>query len=381
MCAKDVQSEEASEEPADEPTEMDVELQSIVEENDAAQESSSLNLQMLQAKIEELEAKNEMLSRKVELSRFCFSRFSHDNEMINFYTGFTKFAIFEAFFNYIQPTADKMTRLYYIPVEGATPRASSQRSLPLIDEFFLFCCRIRLGLLEDDLSVRFGISTATVSRLIISWANFLYFVLGAIPIWPTREMVNLHMPPAFKALYPKTRCILDCTEVFTERPSSLVLNSQMYSNYKSHCTLKGLIGIAPNGAITFVSKLYTGSISDVAIVKDSGFLNLVQAQDSIMADKGFTIRKMLEEVGATLNIPSFLTGKVQFSPEEITMNQQIATVRVHVERAIRRIKVYRIFSSPLPLSLMGSCNQLWTVVCLLTNFRGALIKDKVPETS
>ena len=136
-----------------------------------------------------------------------------------------------------------------------------------------------------------------------------------------------------------------------------------------------MIGVAPNGAVTFVSKLYTGSISDVAIVKDSGFLDLIEPGDSIMADKGFTIEKLLLEKGATLNIPCFLIGKSQFSTEEIAHNQKIATVRVHVERAIRRVKVNRIFSSPLPLSLMGTCNQIWTVACLLTNFRGPLIKN------
>ena len=209
---------------------------------------------------------------------------------------------------------------------------------------------------------------------ILFLGQFLYFSLGSISIWPTRQQVDQFMPPAFKSLYPATRCILDCTEVFTSKPSSLVLNSQMYSNYKSHCTLKGLIGIAPSGAVTFVSKLYTGSISDVAIVKDSGFLQLLEPGDSVMADKGFTIGKILDEVGATLNIPAFLYGKQQFTPSEIQENQQIATLRVHVERAIRRIKVYQIFSAPLPLSLMGSCNQIWSVACLLTNFRGPLIK-------
>ena len=49
----------------------------------------------------------------------------------------------------------------------------------------------------------------------------------------------------------------------------------MYSQYKSHVTYKGLIGIAPSGAITFVSQLYEGSISDQEIVKRSGFLNQI----------------------------------------------------------------------------------------------------------
>jgi len=43
----------------------------------------------------------------------------------------------------------------------------------------------------------------------------------------------------------------------------------MSSNYKSHCTMKGLIGRVPNDAVTFVSQLYAGSMSDKEIFKQS----------------------------------------------------------------------------------------------------------------
>ena len=41
-----------------------------------------------------------------------------------------------------------------------------------------------------------------------------------------------------------------------------------------HTTLKGLVGISPSGAITFISQLYTGSMSDREIVERSGVLDL-----------------------------------------------------------------------------------------------------------
>ena len=78
------------------------------------------------------------------------------------------------------------------------------------------------------------------------------------------------------------------------------------SVYKNHVTLKGLVGIAPSGAITFISQLYSGSISDREIVERSGFLKLeFDNGDTVMADKGFTIEDLLP-LGVTLNIPPFL---------------------------------------------------------------------------
>ena len=37
-----------------------------------------------------------------------------------------------------------------------------------------------------------------------------------------------------------------------------------------------------------------------------------------MADRKFTIKKQLELLGVTLNVPPFLTGKDQLSQKEVT---------------------------------------------------------------
>jgi len=77
----------------------------------------------------------------------------------------------------------------------------------------------------------------------------------------------------------------------------------MYSHYKSHVTYKGLIGITPSGAISFVSQLFEGSISDKEIVKRSGFLSkeLWDENDAVMADRGFTIEEELKLLGVSLH--------------------------------------------------------------------------------
>lgn len=85
-------------------------------------------------------------------------------------------------------------------------RSSGNFALLLYDQLFLFMTRLRLGLLEIDRGVKYNISTSTVSRIILSWANFLYTMLGQEPIWPTTVQIKNNMPECFKppALKPES---------------------------------------------------------------------------------------------------------------------------------------------------------------------------------
>lgn len=96
---------------------------------------------------------------------------------------------------------------------------------------------------EQLIADMFNVSNAIVSRVIITWANFLFIVLSSVKIWIKREKVKLSMPPKFQKYCPNVRVILDCTEIALETTSSLTLQSETFSNYKNR-TLKGLIGVA-----------------------------------------------------------------------------------------------------------------------------------------
>lgn len=111
-------------------------------------------------------------------------------------------------------------------------------------------------------------------------------------IWPSMEEINIDMLKCFCKLYPSTRVIIYCTEVLVQTPSPILLQTQLYSSYKSNTTLKGLVGISPHGAVSFLSGLYTGAISDKEITRCCGILDLIEG-DSVMADKGFNIEDLL----------------------------------------------------------------------------------------
>ena len=57
-----------------------------------------------------------------------------------------------------------------------------------------------------------------------------------------------------------------------------------------------MIGISPSGAVTFVSDLYSGAISDKHLTRRCGLLDLLEPGDSVMADRDFDIKEDLEEL-------------------------------------------------------------------------------------
>ena len=96
----------------------------------------------------------------------------------------------------------------------------------------------------------------------------------------------------------------------------------------------------PNGAISFVSPVHVGSISDTELTRVSGFIESLQGKSgvSVMADRGFTIKDQLSQFGITLNIPPFMEGRAQLPASEVKTGRKIASLRIHIERAIGRIK-------------------------------------------
>ena len=203
--------------------------------------------------------------------------------------------------------------------------------------------------------------------------RFLLKTLGQLNIWPSQKVVDDTMPQDFKSKYPNTRTNIDCTKIKCQMLSSLLLNSELFSSYKNHMTLKGSIAISPAGhtCISFISQLYTGSISVKEITEQSGFLDLPFGDnDSVIADKGFTIQDLLP-VGVSLNIHHFW-AVLPMSAEDVK-TQNIASLRIHVERAINKIKNFHIWDGVLPLSLFGIVNQMWTVCAHLCNVQEPIV--------
>ena len=96
--------------------------------------------------------------------------------------------------------------------------------------------------------------------------------------------------------------------------------------------------------------------------------------DGIMADKGFLIEKEIKATGLELNLPPFARSKWQMPAGDVLATKRIAKHRVHVERAIAKIKTFKIVLQKIPNSRLGISITfgMWRVFCQtfsLTFFR------------
>ncbi|XP_075530145.1 uncharacterized protein LOC142563477 [Dermacentor variabilis] len=247
----------------------------------------------------------------------------------------------------------------------------------LFDRLVMFLMKMKLGISFASLAVLFSVSGRTASR---HFHSILRTLSTATQKWiyrPPLHVIMSTIPNCFKIHYPGCTMIIDCTEVRTEKPSTVQQQRVVYSNYKGGYTLKFLVGIAPCGAVCFRSKAYEGRCSDAFITVDSGFLDLVQPGDIIMADKGFPgIKSGVEEAHARKGAAQEQQAHGQFTDSEILETYNIAQVRIHVERIIQRIKTYNILNSRVTTEMIAKMSDVFHVCCVSTNLQSPIIDEE-----
>ena len=116
--------------------------------------------------------------------------------------------------------------------------------------------RLRLNLSRQDLGYRFHAHSSTISRTFMHVIDVLYIKLKPLIKWPDQKVLRKTMPMDFRKHCPTYNIIMiiNCFEVFLERPTNLLARVQTYSVYKHHNTVKYLIGITPQGSVSFISQ-------------------------------------------------------------------------------------------------------------------------------
>ena len=202
--------------------------------------------------------KEEIKSLKRELNNFKYdeAKFSNgEHNRVWYYTGSACFNTLIALFNLVKSEIKSGNKLQYF------------------EKFILCLMRLRLGVSVIDLADRFQISETTAADTFLEILNISFIKLTPLVIWPERPELQMSMPMSFRSKFGcKITAMIDCFEVFIDRPSNLSARALTWSTYKSHNTAKFLIGITPQGTICFISKGWGGRTSDQFITENSNFL-------------------------------------------------------------------------------------------------------------
>lgn len=304
----------------------------------------------------------------------------NNEKMFQYYSGLQP-TVFLGLFAYLKPKADTMkypygsrTVLFNHHGDKYKKRPGKARSTSLEEEFFMTLVKLRLGLQNVDCAARFGVSASTFSSIFTGWVTLLSQELEKISKMPPTTEIETDSANCFSE-FPNVRIIIDCTELFAERPSSVGVHKQFHSNYKHHSTVKFLVGMNTGGAITYISEMYGGRASDKFITNEAqDLLDSLNAGEKVMADRGFTIQDDLP-AGVKLVIPSFKhKDKSQFSKTELQANKKISEARVHIERGIRRIKQFQILRNEMKLSQVDVYSNIFKACGYLVNFQDPFLK-------
>ena len=195
-----------------------------------------------------------------------------NDRKVLFYTGLSSATVFNGLLQYFRPKVMKMqywrgpklsctksaTRHY----KRSPKKPGPKRKLFIIDEFLITLMKLRLDAPMDDLADRFGISVSTASSIFNTWIRIMSMHFKELIFFPPRDVVMNTMPQQFRDKKCKARVIIDCTEVFIERPHNLRTQALTWSDYKSHNTVKFLVGVTPHGHISFLSSAWGGRTSN-----------------------------------------------------------------------------------------------------------------------
>ncbi|XP_041847555.1 uncharacterized protein LOC121643965 isoform X1 [Melanotaenia boesemani] len=205
-------------------------------------EMSSEDISSLLFECQQLQKENTELKEKIRcLDLFEQNSFENKDEKVKALTGLPNFQVLMAVFSFMKPSLSNMS------------------NLTCFQQLMLTFLKLKLNVSFTFLSYLIGAHTSTVSKVFTNVINILNERLVPVSVvWPERENVQISLPMCFRKSFKRCMAIIDCFEINTEKPKDLKARAQTYSQYKSHNTMKYLIGITPQGVISFISKGWVG---------------------------------------------------------------------------------------------------------------------------
>ena len=170
-------------------------------------------------------------------------------------------------------------------------------------------------------------------------------------VWPEREQYIASIPVSFRK-YFKTKVAI-------------------WSQYKHNNAVKFLIGISPQGVLTFISNGCWGR--DKYITEHSTILRHLLPGDVILADRGFNIEESAAFYYAEVKVPAFTKGKKQLAGIDVESTRKAAAIRIQVEWVIGLLRnKYKILQNTHPLDFLRKNDTKHTIIDKIVTVCAAL---------
>ncbi len=208
------------------------------------------SLTKLQLEINQLRGKIETLSKAKPRDNVAIEAYQGNNYLVTFYTGLPNWEVFSAVHEFVKANL------------------SSNSTCSPFHQLLMTLMRLCLNLSSQVWHSDLVFIMSTVTRLFSQTIEVLYIKLRHLIVWPDRDLLLHTMPMCFRKHFPTCVVIIDYFEVFIDRPTNLVARDQTYSTYKHQNTVKYLIGITPQGTVSFISKGWGGRVSDKASYRE-----------------------------------------------------------------------------------------------------------------
>jgi len=252
-----------------------------------------------------------------------------------------------------------------------------------IDQLFMVLYMLRTGNSGRVTATTFGIGEATVSNYFITWMYILVWVCSMMNIFPKphhpdyKEIRNGAWEEVLGG--KRIRIIIDSSNIRFETPGNAGAHSCMYSTYYKGVNAKFNLGISPNGTIIHVSLAYPGNITDKELTLHSLLaMQLLGEGQQVLADKGYVIHRAANHLGIGVTTPSFKTGSEQITTENLVKDRVIAEKRIHIERAVKRIKEWKILQRVWRIDQADILSEVLFVCGYLSNWEPGL-RDTVDQ--
>ncbi|XP_068507646.1 uncharacterized protein [Syngnathus scovelli] len=329
--------------------------ESLSDDNDNTLAQTSVNFDNV---LKTLRRENRALRESVEKMSLSENSLRNDAEKVKFYTGLPNFFVLETVMLLLAPHMD----------------AIRNAKLSKFQQLLLTLMRLRLDLRNQDLAYRFGIKVGTVVRTVHHVVNIMSSTLVPTAVfWPSRAELRKNLPAALRSSCPDCAVIVDCFTVPCEGP--VARDNEQGAAVAGGDVLNYLIGVAPQGVVTFVSKGVLGNFSPRTLAESSGFLCKLLPGDVVLASRDLDIGDAVAARGARFGIAAHFQDD-QSQGAKVSPLDTVG-VQAHVEKVVSIVRRrYAMLTGPVEkpfaaaperTSNLSTFDKIVQVACALNN--------------